>query len=145
MYCVATRNWHHHAKYILHLQHLYYSKVVMQIKIRQHQGMMVDPLHKLHAIASRRREITRKIAHHKRPTPKLEHSHYTWASTWSKTKNRHQQLILLTQTGSSWTPTQSSVPSETIVLYKTSNPVMQDRNSGHTQMVDTKTTTTPQL
>ena len=58
---------------------------------------------------------------------------------------RHQQLILLLRTGSSCTPAQPSVPSETIILSKTSNPVVQDRNSGYTQMVDTKTMTISQL
>ena len=107
--------------------------------------MMGYPFHKLHAIYSRRRDIMQEISHHKRPTPALEHSHYKWASPWTKPQRRHQQLILLTRTGSSWTPAQPSVPLETIILSKTSNPVMQDSNSGYTQMVDTKTMTTPKL
>ena len=35
MYCIATRNWHHHAKYTRHLQQLHYSKVALQRKIRK--------------------------------------------------------------------------------------------------------------
>ena len=80
MYCVATRNRHHHAKYTRHLQQLHFSKVVIQRKIRQYQGMMGDPFQKIHAIAARRREIMQEFAHNQRPTPALEHSHYKWAS-----------------------------------------------------------------
>ena len=57
MYCVATINCHHHANYMRHLQQLYLSKLVIQLKIRQHQGMMGYPFQKLHAIAARRQDI----------------------------------------------------------------------------------------
>ena len=40
---------------------------------------MGDPFQKLHSIAARRRDVMREIAHHQRPTPALEHSHYKWA------------------------------------------------------------------
>ena len=40
MRCVATRNQHHHAKYTRHLQQLHFSKVLIQIKLRQQQGMI---------------------------------------------------------------------------------------------------------
>ena len=55
MYCGATRNRHHHVKYTRHLQHLHLFKVVIQRKIRQHQGIMGDPFQKLHDIDARRR------------------------------------------------------------------------------------------
>ena len=57
MYCVTTRNRHHHAKCTRHLKQLHSTEVVIQRKIRQHQGMMGDPLQKLHATAARRRYI----------------------------------------------------------------------------------------
>ena len=76
MYCVATINRHHHAKYTRHLQQLHFSKVVIQRKIRQHVGMMGDPFWNLNDIAARRRGIMQEISHHQRPTPALEHSHY---------------------------------------------------------------------
>ena len=145
MYCVVTRNRHHHANYTLHLQQLHYSKVVIQRKIRQHRGMIGSPFHKLHAITARRQDIIWEIPHHQRPTPVLEHSHYKWDSPWPKPQRRHQQLISLTKTGSSWTHDQPSVPSETRVFSKPSNPVVQERSSDHTQIVDTKTMTTPHL
>ena len=80
MYCVATGNWHHHSKYARHLQQLDFSKLVIQIKIRQHQGMIGDTFQKLHAIASRTHGIMQEVAHRQRPTSALEHSHYKWAS-----------------------------------------------------------------
>ena len=89
---------------------------------------MGDNFQKLHAMDARRREIMQEITHHQRPTPTLEHTHYKWASPWPKPQRSHRQIILLTQTGSYWTPAQPSVPSETEVLSKTSNPVMQERN-----------------
>ena len=55
MYSVTTRNRHCHAKYIQHLQQLHFSKMVIQRKITQHQGMMRYPFQKLHTIAARRR------------------------------------------------------------------------------------------
>ena len=87
--------------------------------------MMGDTFQKLHAIYTRRLEIMREIVHHQRPAPALEHSHYKWASQLPKPQRSHQQLILLIQTGSSWTPDQLSVPSETRILSKKLNPVMQ--------------------
>ena len=80
MYCVATRNWPYHSKYTRHLQNLHSSKVVIQIRIRQHQEKMGDFLQKLHAIGARRQDIMQEIAHHLQPTPALDHSHYKWDS-----------------------------------------------------------------
>ena len=77
MYCVATRNRNHQANYMRHLQQLHFSKVVIQRKIRQHQGMMGYPFHKLHAIASRRQEILREFSHCQWPAPELVQSHYS--------------------------------------------------------------------
>ena len=71
MYCVATRNRHHHVNYTHPLQQLHLFKVVIQIKIRQHQGLMGDPLQKFHAIDTKRRDIMREISHHQRPTTAL--------------------------------------------------------------------------
>ena len=71
---------------------------------------MGDPFQKLHSISASKREIMREIAHHQLPTPALEHSRYKWASPRTKPQRRQQQLILLTRTGSFWTPSQPSVP-----------------------------------
>ena len=53
MYCVATKNRHHHAKYMRHLHQLHFFTVVIQRNIRQHKVIMGDPFQQLHAIASR--------------------------------------------------------------------------------------------
>ena len=107
--------------------------------------MMGDPFQKLHNVPARRQYNMREISHHQRPTTAMEYSHYKWDSPWPNPQRRHQELILLNRTGSSWTPDQPPVTLEKIVLSKISNPVMQERNSGHTQMMDTKTITTPQI
>ena len=39
----------------------------------------------------------------------------------------------------------AGLPSETIILSKISNPMIQEKSSGHTQMVDNKNMTTPRL
>ena len=79
MYCVASRNWHHHARYMRHLQQLNLYKVMMHRKIRQHQGMMLDTLQKLYAITARKQDIMQEISHHQWPKPALEYSHYKCA------------------------------------------------------------------
>ena len=78
MYCAAKINRHHHAKYKRQLQQLHLSKVVIQRKIRQHQGIMGYPFQKLHSIAARRHNIMWGIEHHTRLIPALEHIHYNW-------------------------------------------------------------------
>ena len=143
MYCVTARNRFHHNKYTIHLHQLHLFKVVIQIKIRQHEETMGDCFQKLHYITAKKHGIMREIAHHQQPTSTLDHSHYKWDSPWPKPQSRHQSPIALTQTGSSCTCAQPSVPSETRTLSKTSNPVVQESNLGPIQMVDTKTTTTP--
>ena len=67
---------------------------------------MWDTFQKFHAIAARRWDIMPEIDHHQRRTPAPEHSHYKWTLPWPKPQRRHQKLILLTYTGSSWTPAQ---------------------------------------
>ena len=57
MYCVATINQKHHAKYTRHLQQLHLLKLVVQIKISQDQVIMVDNIQKLPAISARRQYI----------------------------------------------------------------------------------------
>ena len=48
-----------HAKYMRQLHQLHLKKLVIDRKIRKHQGMMRDFFQKLHAITARRRYIMR--------------------------------------------------------------------------------------
>ena len=137
------KNRRHYAKYTRHLQTLHSSKVVIQIRISKKQETVGNKFQKLHDIVTRRQDIRQEISHHPQPTPALDYSHYKWGSPWPKPQRRHQPQISLTQTGYYWTHAQPSVLSETRILSITYNPVMKERNSGHTKMVDTKTITIP--
>ena len=53
-----------------------------------------------------------KIAHHKHPTPALDHNCYRWDSPWTRPRRMHQPPASLNQIVSLWTHYQPSVPSE---------------------------------
>ena len=104
---------------------------------------MGDHFQKSNAIAIRKQEIIREITYLQHPTLALDHNQYRWFSPLPKLQRMHQPPTLLIHIGSLWTNAQPSAPSGTKISFKTSNPVMQESNPGHTQPEGNKTTTTP--
>ena len=144
MFSVVTRNRRHHTKNKRHKQKLHLSKLVIQWK-QDSTRKRLEIIYRSHMLSL----LGNRILCGKLSIINSQHPHWITITTGGthhdpnhKVGTNHQYHS--PQTGSSCTHAQSSVPSKTKYLSKTYNPVMHERNSGHTQMEDTKTTITTQ-
>ena len=105
---------------------------------------MGDNFQKSHAISIRKQDIMREIDHPQYPTPLLDHIHYRWDSPWTKPKKETPTTNIINPNWILLYTCSTISPIRKRILSKTSNPVVQERNSGHTQMEDTKSMTKTQ-
>ena len=125
MYFVVTRTQHHHAKYTRHQQHLRYSKIEIQRK-KDSPRKRSEIIYKCHMLSlTGNRTLCKKFL-----IINSQHPHWITVNTGGNHHGRNHKvctnlLTSLTQIGFFCTHAQPSVPSETKILSKTSNPVMQ--------------------